>query len=115
MAREVIGAARQRIQPKQDPLAVFTRPERPELSDADRRDLTEAIKAGALCRACAGLHAGGELACPRLAAFELDGDGKLRAGSFWQDGQWDTSRVVFAEEAAAPDPIGDFTDKALES
>ena len=104
LAREVIGAARNRIQPPQPVLPpALTRPERPPLTGEDRRALTEAIASGALCRCCGGVHAGTELACPRLAAFELDGDGKVRAGAFWPDGQWDTSRVVFAEEASAPE------------
>ena len=105
LASEVIASARQRISPPQPviPAALMPKAERPELTDKDRRELSEAIAAGAMCRCCAGVHAGTELACPRLAAFELDGDGKVRAGAFWPDGQWDTSRVVFAEEASAPE------------
>ena len=106
LAREVIAQARQRVQPQKPliPAALMPKPERPELTDADRRALGEAIQAGALCACCAGVHAGTELACPRVATFERDGDGKIKAGSYWPDGTWDTSRVVFAEEASAPPP-----------
>lgn len=90
--------------PAQLPASLFPKPERPKLTDADRRALGEAITSGSLCRCCAGVHAGGELACPRLATFELDRDGRLTAGGYWPDGGWDASRVVFAEEQTPPPP-----------
>jgi len=76
-------------------------PEPPVLTDEER---TEAEKALAdMCRLCAGIHAGGDLACPRLASFKLDGDGNVREGTFWRDGEWDTSRVLFAADAVETD------------
>lgn len=79
------------------------------LTDEDRRAADDLIKQGKTCRLCAGLHPGGELACRRLAAFELDADGQLRAGSFWRDGEWDTSGVLFAAEVQddEPEPAGE--------
>ena len=106
MAREIIGATRARIQPEAPviPASLLPKPPRPELTDADRQALSEAITSGQLCRICAGIHAGGELACPRLASFTVDRDGNLTAGDYWPDGSYDTSRILFAEEASAPPP-----------
>lgn len=68
-------------------------------------DLTAApsptfVANGLLTHNCAGIHPGDEMACPRLASFELDGDGNIRAGSYFADGSWDRSSVVFATDAA---------------
>lgn len=84
--------------------APFPPPVRPAFTDEDRKAIGEVVDKGGLCRCCAGIHAGGELACPRLASFELDGDGKLKAGSFWRSGEWDAGRVVFPEDAAEEAP-----------
>ena len=99
-AAEIIENARQRTM-LSHPVRSLPQPSRPVLTDADRRALSEAIAAGSLCRCCAGVHAGGELACPRLAVFEVDADGRLKGGSYWPDGAYDTSRIIFAEEATA--------------
>ena len=37
---------------------------------------------------------------PRLATFELDGDGKVIKGSFWPGLNWAKGRVILAEDAA---------------
>ena len=102
LAREVIAQARQRVAPQKPliPPALMPKPERPELTDADRRALGDLIAANGACEHCGGIHAGLELACPRLASFELDGDRKVRAGTYWPDGGYDTSRTIFAEEAS---------------
>jgi hypothetical protein len=106
LAREVIGAARARIQPQQPvlPPSLIPKPERPDLTEADRRALGELIQGGGGCEHCGGAHAGTELACPRLASFELDGDRKIRAGTYWAPGSWENDRWVAAEEAAEPGP-----------
>jgi hypothetical protein len=95
------------------------------------KKLTEDEKAEALksakddaCYLCGALHAAPNTpACPRVATFKLNGDGKLVEGSFWPDaatdssvemsrdgqvigvhhqvrGGWDTSRVVFISDVA---------------
>ena len=109
LAREVIAQARQRVQPQKPliPAALLPKPERPELTDADRRALGELIAASGACELCGGVHAGTELACPRLASFELDGDRKVRAGTYWAPGSWQDDRWVAAEEASPPDPAGE--------
>lgn len=80
---------------------------------------------------CASFHPGASTpACPRLATFELNGDGKVIKGSFWPDGatedaietdgegkvrtvthhrssSWDTSRVVAVADVAEDEPEGE--------
>lgn len=73
---------------------------RQALTAEDRKAAAEAVAEGKACRLCSGLHYPSELACPRLASFTLDRDGKLLAGTFWPHGQWPTEDVVFAAEAA---------------
>ncbi len=72
----------------------------PKLTPEQRTEAMDIISKGAACRCCAGIHPGDEMACPRLASFELDGDGNVRAGSYFADGSWDRSSVVFATDAA---------------
>lgn len=66
----------------------------------DRRDeITGQFAEGTYCNLCGGIHPGLSVpACPRVASFELDADGKLRAATFWQDGDWDTSGTYFASD-----------------
>ena len=71
-----------------------------KLTPEQQAEALDIISKGAGCRCCAGIHPGDEMACPRLASFELDGDGNVRAGSYFADGQWDRSSVVFATDAA---------------
>lgn len=40
----------------------------------------------------------GTAACPRLASFEIDGDGKVKAGTFWPGLKWAKGRVEFVED-----------------
>ena len=92
------------------------------LSDEERSEAAQILRAGGGCFLCGGLHAGSELACPRLATFSLGGDGvpvELRAllpdqsvstrtvylteGTFWPNGQWeDPERVILPEDAEEP-------------
>lgn len=72
---------------------------RPALTAEERRDAAELIKRGDVCRFCAGLHVGASgPACPRLAAGKLNGDGAVTEFTYWRDGEWDTSRLVFAAD-----------------
>lgn len=71
-----------------------------KLTAEQQAEALDIISKGAGCRCCAGIHPGDEMACPRLASFELDGDGNIRAGSYFADGSWDRSSVVFATDAA---------------
>jgi hypothetical protein len=73
------------------------RPQVPALSPQERAEAEQAER----CVYCAGIHAGMSTpACPRLASFELDGDGKVKAGTFWAGLEWAKGRVVLAEDAA---------------
>jgi hypothetical protein len=89
------------------------------LSPEDRAEAAKVLRAGGGCFLCGGLHAGSELACPRLATFTLSGDGVpvqlsavlpdgqvsvrtvyLSEGTFWPNGTWeDPERVILAEDA----------------
>lgn len=90
-AASTLGAVRQRLAGERP------HPAQPPLTEAER---TEAQKAGH-CQFCAGIHAGMSTpACPRLATFKLDGDGKVMEGSFWPGTDWAPGRVIFAEDAA---------------
>ena len=93
------------------------------LSPEARAEAAGLISAGGGCFICAGIHAGSELACPRLATFSLGGDGvpvELRAvlpsgevstrivylseGTYWPNGTWeDPERVILAEDASEAD------------
>lgn len=98
-----------------------------------REEREEALKDAAqtACLFCSSFHPGASTpACPRLATFELNGDGKVVKGSFWPDGatesaietdgegkvraithhrssSWDTSRVVAVADMAEDEPEGE--------
>ena len=116
----MIQAARGRLERTGQPPA----PRHKKAMSAEARAEAAAIlRAGGGCFLCGGLHAGSELACPRLATFTLGGDGvpvELRAqmpdgqvstrtvfiaeATFWPNGQWeDPERVILAEDAEETD------------
>ena len=109
------------------------RPPRPPLTPEQREEALKRIDAGGkdgTCLFCGGLHHGASTpACPRLATFELNGDGQVIKGSFWPEGvsdaaveldgegavravtfhqhdEWDTSQIVRAADAAEEEPDG---------
>jgi hypothetical protein len=93
------------------------------LTPEARAEAAGVLRAGGGCFICGGLHAGSELACPRLATFTLGGDGVpvelsavlpdgqvstrtvyLSEGTFWPNGSWeDPERVILAEDANEAD------------
>ena len=103
------------------------------LTPEQREEALKRIDAGGkdgTCLFCGGLHHGASTpACPRLATFELNGDGQVIKGSFWPEGvsdaaveldgegavravtfhqhdEWDTSQIVRAADAAEEEPDG---------
>lgn len=75
---------------------------RPVLTAAEKREAADVIKAGGLCRFCAGIHAGASTpACPRLASGKVNGDGDVTEFTFWVT--WPTDRVVFPEDVEEVD------------
>ena len=101
-AQQSIAAARQ-----QAPRLV--RPPEYEPAILSAEDRAEADKEAQLvvCGLCAGYHhAPSTAACPRLASFELDGDGKLKSGTFWPGKKWADGRVVFHEDTKEKDDDG---------
>ena len=101
----------------------FSRP-RPVLTPEEREDALKRAEDGETCRFCGAFHHGASTpACPRLATFELNGDGQVVKGSFWPEGvsdaaveldgegavravtfhqhsEYDTSQIVRAADAA---------------
>lgn len=74
------------------------------LSPERAADIVKAFAAGDFCVYCLGIHAGLSLpGCPRIATFELDGDGKLRAATYHADGEWDASGVYFTADVEEDD------------
>lgn len=64
-----------------------------------------------VCGLCGGHHyAPSTAACPRLASFELDAEGKLRAGTFWKGRKWAKGTVVFKADALEDEEAGDGDD-----
>lgn len=94
-----LGAIRERLDPR-----MLTRPPEARLTATEQAQAQQAQH----CQYCAGIHAGiSTPACPRLASFELDGDGKVKAGTFWPGTDWAHGRVVFAEDAHEDPEEGD--------
>ena len=78
--------------------------ERRTLSPERAQQVTDAFAAGDFCVYCLGIHAGLSLpGCPRIATFELDPDGKLRAATYHADGEWDASGVYFTADVEEDD------------
>jgi hypothetical protein len=64
-----------------------------------KRIADEAARDALICRFCASVHVKPNTpSCPRLASFELDGDGNVKAGTFWPGDKWKRGRVVPAED-----------------
>ena len=102
-AQDAIAAARPRQQawPPHEP--VYDLPPGP-LTDRER---AEADKAKEPCRFCLGYHAlPNSAGCPRLASFEFDGDGRVKAGTFFEGTKWAKGRVVFIEDTLQEDADG---------
>ena len=108
-ASAVIAAARARLDQRTPiPALPAAKPPVP-LTAEQRAEALDVIKDGGACTLCGGLHQGADLpACPRLATFRLDGDGRVVEGSFWPGTEWAAGRVVLAEDAAEPvEGVGD--------
>lgn len=99
----IIDAAARRLSTHAVPVpaAQFAGKPARTLSAAERAAAAEiASQPGGVCRLCGCLHAAEESGCPRLASFELDNDGKVRAGTFWPPGTWeDPERIIWADDA----------------
>lgn len=105
-ASATLGASRARLDPATSRVPRFPR-ERRKLSPERAQQVTEQFAAGDFCVYCLGIHAGLSLpGCPRIATFELDPDGKLRAATYWQDSEWDASGVYFTSDVETDDEPG---------
>jgi hypothetical protein len=97
-AAAAIAAARARLGYDQ-PRPRFPAPDR-HLTEQERAEAQQEAKNA--CHLCGGLHPlPSSPACPRVAEFETTSDGRtVVKGRFWQDGEWDASRVLFLTDAA---------------
>jgi hypothetical protein len=69
------------------------------LTEEDKAEAAKVAQAKLYCTLCGGAHAMPSTpACPRLSSFELDGDGKLKAGTFWPGLKWAKGRVALIED-----------------
>jgi hypothetical protein len=77
------------------------RPQVPALSGPERAEAEAAAKEReAVCVFCIGMHPlPNGPGCPRIASFELDGDGRVRSAAFWPGKRWAKGRVNFVEDA----------------
>ena len=126
--------AQQAIHAAQSRLDVLTRGTFPfpvkKLSDDEKAEALKSAK-DEICTLCGGLHAAPNTpACPRVASFELNGDGRIVKGTFWPDGMrdsavdldadgkvigvhheqhasWDVSRVILAADLAEQEDEAD--------
>ena len=98
LAQEVIAGVR--------PQPRYLPPELPPvpLTAAERAEAEKAERKAQVCSFCLGFHAlPNSPGCPRLASFEVDGDGKVKAGTFFEGKGWAKGRVVFFEDTKEDD------------
>lgn len=126
------GPARDALRMARERLEAFPG-RRPRFPPMPREEREEALKDAAqtACLFCSSFHPGASTpACPRLATFELNGDGKVIKGSFWPDKTseaaietnaegkvvavtwhehrgWDDSKVVPVADVAEDEPEGE--------
>ena len=103
LAQDVIAAARgERPQPYIPPP-----PPEPPLTAEDKAKTAEIERLARVCPLCIGIHAlPGTAGCPRLSSFELDGDGKIKAGTFFEGKAWAKGRVILYEDLKEEDGDG---------
>ena len=102
IAQEVLGEVAGRQRRAQLPPAAVP------LSEAEKAEADKVADAKNLCSFCLGLHPlPNSPGCPRLASFELDGDGKVKAGTFFPGRRWSKGRVVLFEDTKEDDDDDD--------
>ena len=75
------------------------RPAVPVLTAEEKAEAAKVGQKNLYCSLCGGAHAlPSTTACPRLASFDLDGEGRLKAGTFWPGRRWAKGRVAFIED-----------------
>jgi hypothetical protein len=77
------------------------------LSEEEKAEARRIFAAGGddsrICSFCGGFHL---RACPRVSSFELYENGKLKSVQFWCENQWDSSFIVWPEDAGDDDAEG---------
>ena len=78
------------------------------LTEAEKAEAAKAEQAAQVCRFCIGYHPlPNTPGCPRIATFELDGDGNVKAATFFPGRKWAQGRVVFLEDLKEEDGDGE--------
>ncbi len=95
-ASSVLAAARGRMGGQRPQF-----PPPPKLSADTEAQVLQTVAEGGACSCCGGVHPAADYGCPRLASFRRDADGMLVEGTYWQDGQWDSSKIMFAHPETA--------------
>ena len=72
-----------------------------KLSPETEAQVLQTVAEGGACQCCGGVHFAADFGCPRLSSFRRDADGMLVEGTYWKDGDYDTSKIMFA--SAEPD------------
>lgn len=76
----------------------------PPLTAEERAKADEVAKANRYCQLCGAVHAlPSTAACPRLASFELDADGNVKSGTFFEGVKWAKGRAIFIEDLSEED------------
>ena len=76
-------------------------PQPRQLSADEEAQVLQTVAEGGSCACCGGVHFAADYGCPRLASFRRDADGMIVEGTYWPDGQWDSSKIMFAHPETA--------------
>ena len=72
----------------------------PPYAPLSPQERTEAQEKAEPCAFCIGNHAlPNGPGCPRIASFELGGDGNVKAATYWPGTAWATGRVNLLEDS----------------
>jgi hypothetical protein len=72
-----------------------------KLTAEQQAEAIQTIAGGGGCPICGGIHAAEPWGCPRLSSFRRDADGMIVEGTYWRDGEYDTSKIVYADSETA--------------
>ena len=75
------------------------------LTPEEQAEADKAAQTAEVCLFCLGYHhAPSTQGCPRLATFQLDGQGRVTSGTYWPGRSWAKGRVVLFEDTKESEP-----------